>query len=230
MDLGELAASPDALLAMLQINIALGILYWALKDSRYRDALFDRIVARFREAKVPDEVKRISEAVFREIVLDNAKLQKLHHTVSLWREELPETHDRDIEDAMAAKRFPRPEQVTRPQSDKAKGLPRRYRWYKENWDKRTSIVIATFIPIVLGWFIIFFDGLKAYWILAYAFLLFGQFWVAGNVVSGRHMVSKLDQEFEQALTSVFVDVAEAVNARAVRGNDSPQVAGVGLRG
>ena len=95
MCLGELAALPDALLATLQINIALGILYWALKDSRYRDELFDRIVEAIEELKAPAK-KADDEELHASLLKTNRKFTVDHHTVSMWRTELPERYDSSI--------------------------------------------------------------------------------------------------------------------------------------
>ena len=65
------------------------------------------------------------------------------------------------------------------------------------------------MPIILTWFVIFIDELKPYWCVVYAFLLFGQAWVAGNVVAGRGMVRKYGGDFSRALSSVFVEMEEA---------------------
>ena len=81
MCLGELAALPDALLATLQINIALGILYWALKDSRYRDELFDRIVEAIEELKAPAK-KADDEELHASLLKINRKFT-VDHTVSM---------------------------------------------------------------------------------------------------------------------------------------------------
>ena len=233
MALPSLADTPDALFGVLTINIAIGALYWGLPAARYRDRLFDEIAAAFRALEVPDQTDQPS---IHNRLMDDHRIgySEHYHTVSMWRSELPVRYDESIDSTMAGKQFPRRDRQAparwwlrlwrqirhgERQTGRVK-LPWRYRWFRMDGDKRTSLWIATIVPVGLVWPVIFSDTGSSWWWSVYAFLAFGQVWVGSHLWAGHRMVKVHGRGFETALRSVFYYRKEEVVGPAVSSLES----------
>ena len=80
----------DILLCLLQINVAIGILYIGLPTARYRNRLHSEItkIMRGRES----EIERVA---YRDAML-NQKFADTHYYVSMWLQEIPDSYSRKI--------------------------------------------------------------------------------------------------------------------------------------
>ena len=206
----------SALLAMLQINIALGILYVALRESRYRDKLFDGIENAFRNENMreegnDDDVRDDDVAVeLRERMVRDSQVSTDYHSLAMWYGELSEDRRNRIVGTSADLI-----EITDPGKP-----PRVYRWYRWHGDKIACFLLTVLIPIGMLWTLIFGSGSKQevatgyYWALG-----IGQMSIAGHVMVGRVMVWTLGYKFRKTLRR-FVTAVE--KGRAQEGpNHSP---------
>ena len=127
----------DELLSLLQINIALGILYIGLRGGRYRDKLLRSLAElignraqQFREAPEYDRLAGIDD-----------KFQKRHHAVARWVSELPADRLADMD--TVTRRFAT-----------TKSPPLLYRWFRDNWDKRICFTVLTVLGIAMSWSVV----------------------------------------------------------------------------
>ena len=202
---------------MLQVNIALGILYWALREARYRRRLFNSIVGSFKSRPMKDWGPVGREALG-ELLIGDSEFAASFHRVSSWRRALPGSYDDELEDT-AARMFPRASPPTDSSEmrrsswralEKWRGeLPITYRWFRSDRDKHTVFAVTTIVPIILLWRIVWHPEVESLWSYAYIFLGAGQAWVAFNVWLGRHMVKVHGSEFHEELEHVVVEFEEA---------------------
>ena len=175
----------DELLSLLQINIALGILYIGLRGGRYRQKLLrllakliDHRAQQFREAPEYDRLAGVDD-----------KFQKRHHAVARWVSELPADRMDDID--AVTRRFAT-----------TKRPPLLYRWFRGNWDKRVCFTVLTILGIAMSWSVVYLGddvlGSPALRIM-YGLIALGQVLVSFHVVVGSWMVSHYSSQCERAL-------------------------------
>ena len=174
----------DELLSLLQINIALGILYIGLRGGRYREKLLRALAElignreqQFREAPEYDRLAGIDD-----------KFQKRHHAVARWVSELPADRMDDMD--AVTRRFAT-----------TKKPPLLYRWFRGHWDKRVCFTVLTILGIAMSWSVVYLgdDALcsPSSWIM-YGLIALGQVLIAFHVVVGSWMVSHYSGQCERA--------------------------------
>ena len=219
----------SALLAMLQVNIALGILYVALKESRYRDKLFGEIVDAFLAKELDEEDEEDEEGqeeavedewncaeddgdrqsndelldIIRDRIADDNKFADDFHRLAMWRGELPvgelERSRGTLADLMS---------VTIP-----KRAPWDYRWFRCNGDKFVCFFSAVILPIPLLWALVLpYPPVSENRVLYDAAVAFGQVCIAGHVALGRCMVWRHVRKFRRTLDALVL-TGEGVRAR-----------------
>ena len=175
----------DELLSLLQINIALGILYIGLRGGRYRDKLLRSLAElignraqQFREAPEYDRLAGIDD-----------KFQKRHHAVARWVSELPADRLADMD--TVTRRFAT-----------TKSPPLLYRWFRDNWDKRICFTVLTVLGIAMSWSVVQLgeDALRPPFLgIMYGLIASGQVLIALHVVVGSWMVSHYSGQCDRAL-------------------------------
>ena len=184
----------SGLLAMLQVNIALGILYIALRESRYRDKLFEVIAAGFRSEEISDDtVSKLDEEVTK-----STDVSADYYNLAMWRGELP-TEQLTTLAQTSADLFTRVVKPSRP--------PWEYRWFRCNGDKWTCFLFSVLIPIVLMWAVV--CGEKTSFPFSqhyYDVVLVGQLSVGGHVLLGWWMVWRRGRAFKKKLREFIARV------------------------
>ena len=178
----------DELLSLLQINIALGILYIGLRGGRYRDKLLRSLAElignraqQFREVPEYDRLAGIDD-----------KFQKRHHAVARWVSELPADRLADMD--TVTRRFAT-----------TKSPPLLYRWFRDNWDKRICFTVLTVLGIAMSWSVVSVvqlgeDALRPPFLgIMYGLIASGQVLIALHVVVGSWMVSHYSGQCDRAL-------------------------------
>ena len=207
----------DVVLALLQISMALGILYLALPEARYRDKLYGHIAEAF---KAQDDLGGDHDEV--SLLLRRRAFNETYHRVMMWREELPNEYDDELKDT-PARLFPR--EAGRNPETANEDLPREYRTFKANTDVRWCFAIAEVLPILATWLL---AGLEAGFSIpayleipfdvpmsvevifhagGYVTALTAQVSVGRFVWLGRRMVSKRTEQFKDCLSDVVSKVA-----------------------
>ena len=183
----------DILLSMMQINIALGILYIGLGVSRYRNRLHEAIVASIH-ARVGTRDDSTA-SIYAQMLDDDDEFREKHDKVSLWIGELPDRYSNQLVGTSAGLFSTKTEGVQVP--------PKPYRWYKFNLDRWITFIIASVIPIGLTWYLAVCPSNPPPGII-YPVLAIGQVLVAGHVLAGWWMVRHYRDDFSEALKYVVV--------------------------
>lgn len=188
----------DELLSLLQINIALGILYIGLRGGRYREKLL-RSLAELIESKI----ERLSTATeYDRLAGSDEKFQKRHHTVARWIPELPADRIADID--TVTKRF-----------GTTRKPPMLYRWFRGNWDKHICFTVLTILGIIMTWTAANLgNSALSQPILGimYGLIALGQFLVSLHVVAGSWMVRHYRDQCKKALNYLETETRAEVFA------------------
>ena len=204
----------DVVLAMLQVNIAVGVLYWALPAARYRERLFQSISESFKNR--PTETDKTSGLVGE--LLRDQDFSVSYHIVSNWRRALPERYDDGLEKTSAPlfskAAAPPGDSNSRPWRERLKSwlrvLPLSYRWFRSDFDKYTVFALTSIVPIGLVWHLAFHPQMDtAGWFGIYVVLAVGQTFAVANVLSGVRMVNVQAKRFDNALEYVVIAVEQA---------------------
>ena len=146
--------SLDPVLAVLQVSTALGILYLALPEARYRDKLFQRVVGVFKNQEVEHlgrEDTEVDERIPPALHRQNHFSDLYHNLIMMWREELPDQYDERTE-GTSAWYFPR-ESGRNPETAND-GLPVEYKVFKSNTDVKVVFRWAVVAPILAMWAVV----------------------------------------------------------------------------
>ena len=127
----------DVVLSLLQVNVALGILYIGLEAARYRNKLHRNIVSAVSR-QTPDSGQFDGDS-YKAKVLDDEDLTDAYRYVSTWLAHLPSEYADQIKDT--------PVWVLMGNIENYKPAPRLYNWYRRNWDRRTTFAICTILSI-----------------------------------------------------------------------------------
>ena len=187
----------DILLSMLQINVALGILYIGLEVARYRK----RLIAQLETIKqnevdllVLDADGNLSDSrlnAYSNLLGRDSNFGKAHYYLCTWVCELPVRQDMDSGE-LEADLFSQAERMPKP--------PRLYRWFKGDLDRWTTFVVTSLIPIGLTWgLVIHPDYILKFQSSVYVALIVGQACVVAHVVAGWLMVKHYIKKFSEAV-------------------------------
>ena len=127
----------DVTATLLEVSVALGILYATLPAARYRDKLYDEIakcLGKFAE-------RGIDGASYHSLVRDDGVFGEHHRYVSMWVGELPADRFGDAKRALA------------PHMGKRNSgtLPWAYRWFKCNGDRWVVVILSTALSAAALW-------------------------------------------------------------------------------
>ena len=88
-------------------------------------------------------------------------------------------------------------------------MPVSYRWFRSDLDKYTVFTLNTMVPIVLMWLVVRAPDDQTHWGYFYAVILFGQVWVASNVLLGIHMFQRHSRKLRRDLANAMLAIQEA---------------------
>ena len=161
----------SGLLAVLQINVALGILYVSLKDLRFRGVLYGRIsslldVHQFSKLYEPE-----SKDIRLQLLDSNPIFSKHCHTIRSWILELPESYQDRISDVLFSIRQtqdisqkseahqPNSEPLDNDEPDDNK-LLKQHRLFRDDTDK-AWVWRVTILPSLMALWIFVFPSLSS---------------------------------------------------------------------
>ena len=183
--------NPDV---MLEVSIAVGVLYVSLPAARYRDRLFDTIVAGFK-AENDFDIKKAKPELEglrnRDIDVSNDSF-----FLAMWLGELPPGRLEELE-GTSADLFA---DATRPSDP-----PKLYLWFRANLDKISSAALCVAIPIAMRWLSSWFPEIFSRGCYD-AVLVLGQLFVGTQVILGIWMVRQQSQAFMDKLRQVVSNV------------------------
>lgn len=168
---------------MCQVNIALGILYLGLPESRYREKLIETILGRLADSGC-DEMD-VGSTSYRGIMNADNTFADHHHYILGWVREVPTKKDKWI-------KLLDDQQYNEPQWFKR---DLRYWWYKGAGDKWWTLIVLVILPILGMWLSEFHSTFVAklatmLWIV----LGLGQLSVVMHVLVGRRMATRIDKQ------------------------------------
>ena len=212
----------DPVLALLQVSTALGVLYLALPEARYRDKLFRQVVGAFKEQEVEDvgdENADVDDRIPPSLHRQTRFSDLYHKAIMTWREELPEHHDEKLE-GTSAWYFPR--EAGRKPEEATERLPAEYQVFKSDTDIKVVFWVAVIAPILAMWALAVPEWLPAalpLWVtpslhtISYVLAVCGQLCVGYYVGKGRKMVDVHAAHFQRALNDA-VSMIEVEKAKS----------------
>ena len=200
------------LVPLLQISIALGILYIGLQAARYRNRIYEGVVSAILAQMEALDADDLAAPEYKDRLAQDSKLSAAHHRVSMWLGELPKAYSEQLK-ATVADSFS--------DSTRKDRAPRVYRWFKFNADRFCVFLLSSFVPILLTWELAFpAAGYTHAQMFGYA--LFGQAFVAGHVAVGWFMSIYFRWRFEARLRMIVQEVASIRNRGQIHGFAIPR--------
>lgn len=177
---------------MCQVNIALGILYLGLPESRYREKLIETILGKLADMDV-------GSTPYLKIMGTDNTFADHHHYILGWVGEVPTKKDR-----RGARQAQLPEKWIKLLDDQDYSEPqwlkrdRRYWWYRSAGDKWWTLIVLVILPILGMWLSEFYSSFAAklatiLWIV----LGLGQLSIVMHVLVGRGMATRIDKQIEK---------------------------------
>lgn len=204
----------SGLLAVLQINVALGILYVSLKDLRFRGVLYGSISGLLDAYQFSELYKPESKDVRLQLLDSNKKFSEHCHIIRSWILELPEFYQNRISDVLfsirqtqgisqeAEAHQPKSEKPDKDKSDDNR-LLKQHRWFRDDTDK-AWVWRATILPSLVALWIFVFPSLPIiFCYLACAIALAGQFTLVFFYFVGRRVSQKPVSILEDSLEMVM---------------------------
>ena len=182
----------DVVLSLLQVNVALGILYIGLEAARYRNKLHRNIVSAV--GRQTPESEQFDANSFKAKILDDETLTSAYRYVSTWLVRLPSEYADQIKDT--------PVWALMRNIEPSKKAPKPYNWYRSNWDRRSTFAICTMLSIA-NTFALLWLPLSCIKPATYFVIFLGLAWVSGNVALGEWMSSSHSGKFDSNLESLI---------------------------
>lgn len=174
-------------IAMCQVNIALGILYLGLPESRYREKLTETILARLSDSGCDD--MDVASNRYRELMNTNKTFSAHHHDILGWVAEVPTDKLND-----------KWRKLLDLQEEKRTSIKRDlvYLWFKYRLDQWWSLVVLVILPILAVWLFEFRNEIAGALATTSWFILgLGQFSIAFHVIIGRRMASRVGRQIKK---------------------------------
>ena len=179
---------------MLEVSIAVGVLYVSLPAARYREKLFDAIVAGFRAENTI--VSRRTKAALDRLRSTESPISNDFFVLAMWCGELPPGRRNDVK-GTAADFFADVTDPSRP--------PWSYLWFRANLDKTFSALFAVAVPIAMRWLSSWYPEIVPQDCYNNA-LVFGQAFVGVQVLLGTWMVQQQSRIFTKKLRKMVAHV------------------------
>ena len=219
----------SGLLAVLQINIALGILYVNLKDLRFRGVLYDSISSLLDAHQFSKLYEPESKDIRLQLLDSNPKFAKHCHTIRSWILELPESYQDHISDILFSVRQtqdtsqeteahqPNSEPLDNDKLDDNK-LLKQHRLFRDDTDK-AYVWRVTILPSLMALWIFVFSSLPSIsWYVACSIVAFsGQATLVYFYFVGRRV--------SQKPVSILADSLETVMKIYWKNSASQQIRG-----
>ena len=171
-------------IAMCQVNIALGILYLGLPESRYREKLTDTILSRLSDSGCDD--MNVESNRYRDLMKLDGTFAVNHHYILGWVGEVPPDK---LKDKWKELLGPKKENRTSITADL------RYSWFKYRLDQWWSLVVLVILPILAVWMAEFrHEIVGASATISCIVLGLGQLSVAVHVIIGRGIASWIGRQ------------------------------------
>lgn len=178
----------EILIALMQINIALGCLYNGLETGRYRTKLYE-VLADAVSSK-PDYVDMIDD--LESTFTSDSKLSDNHHAVRRWVCELPDVY---------RKKIPQIEKWHLDGSTSREKLPKKYRWYfGKHIDKAIVWIVCVVVPLLFMW--LAYCGIDVFGPCWAIIVLFGQLVPVINIATGLRMIDNARRDVEDRLEEI----------------------------
>ena len=121
-----------SLIAVAQINVALGILYINLKELRFREAIYENIFQLLEACRFGDLYKHESGEKARLKLFDSVpEFSKHYHRIRAWILELPAAYQEQMPDVILALR----QELPTSKEVRENSLLKRHRMFRKNKDK-----------------------------------------------------------------------------------------------
>ena len=176
------------LLAMCQVNIALGILYLNLKESRYREKLIETILGRLADSGCDD--MEVRSTPYGNTMNADKTFADHHHYILDWIGEVPTnkltTKWTKWKEILDHQQRNRPLWIKR---------DRPYFWYKYRLDKWLTLFLLVIFPILGLWLAEFYREFAAKSaVMLWIFLGIGQISIVVHVLLGRVMATRIGRK------------------------------------
>ena len=190
-------ASSDMLVPMLQISIALGILYIGLQTARYRNRIYQGIVTTILARTGAVEASVVASPRYKDHSFGKSRLNDANQRVQMWLHELPIASSSELEGTVADAFL---------EASEPDATPCLYRWFQEDWDRWTVFFLSSVVPILLCWELVYpVEYMTDTRTLYYA--AFGQVFVGLHVLVGWSMSWYFRWRFEAAVKTIVSEVA-----------------------
>lgn len=169
-------------IAMCQVNIALGILYLGLPESRYREKLIETILARLTDSGCDD--MDVVSADYTRLTTTDETFSNHHHYILDWIGEVPTDKLKGRwADLLDSQQYRGPTWIKR---------DRRYWWYKHGVDKWLTLFVLVILPILGMWLSEFYSSFAGESsMVSWMVLGIGQLSIAMHVIIGRRMATRI---------------------------------------
>lgn len=185
----------STLLALAATTMGIGALYYGLPVARYRKKLHNAIEEALRSQSYAEDIhEKISENL-----RDDISFSMDYHTLAMWYSELPGSTREELKGTVA--------DVFDGVSQTGE-LPSYYVWFKYNFDKFTSLLIAVLVPLVGLWLLHYnpdFIGQNKIW--CELWLAIAQVWVISHMLFGSIKLNLEARNIRKKLSTLITKVA-----------------------
>ena len=192
------------IIAIVQINIALGILYVGLPKFRFRDNIYNDIVNILNANPFVDLIEERRDR-FERLLMTDSEFSGHYHDLRIWLRKLPD-YFRDKIQGSERFKIMQHEHAPRSRLDHAE---RGFWWFEVNGDKKT-VWISSIIPsIFLLWWMLLDEGMN------YEYLPFPCFLIQIVLLSNAYLGYRLSHKIRQLVRSKLKIVTDRLNKKDV---------------
>ena len=186
----------SGLIAVAQINVALGILYINLKDLRFRET-YEKILQLLDTYRFRDLCKDESGEMLLMLLKNDSEFSTHWHNIRAWILELSGTYQEQMLDVVLALRQG---ESTLIKKEKKDSLLKKHRMFREDKDK-SWVWKGTIVPsLVILWAVAFsFESLE--WLFVVSCV--GQIVLIYFYRAGRRIAKRVPTNFEKSLESIM---------------------------
>jgi hypothetical protein len=204
-----LSLQEAALVALCQVNVALGVFYVGLREARYRNKLYAEIVtifnARLGALGMDGRVSRFPDFCFMD-----SKFAKMHHFVMEWIRELPEDFKEKLTEIS---KWQTPSGQARISESSDLWSRVKHIWFKTHGDKWVIWLLTITPALTIIWCFLIRPSLISmilanFWgVMIISFVVFlGEAMLVFCVWSGRQMRRKIANKLEGAIGYIVAQV------------------------
>ena len=182
------------IVAILQVDIALGILYVGLKEFRFREKLHHNIATAISDSGFVTLAR--SNTLLGKLFAEDNEFSRHYHTVREWILELPDSDRQKIEriDELNIA-LNRPERPVSPSIQRDK-------WFLRDRDKRMVWAVVIVPSLAVMWLLVFFQA-GGTQVLGVITGILGQLVLARNVFLGRVLARRAEREVQDSVKYIM---------------------------